>query len=106
MVEPNPEILDLVYLRLQVAGDRQLERELLRLLEGQCVALLPDLNSEDKRTRTDAAHSLKGAAAGLGARRLAKAADHIEAGRSPSPDIGSIVSELRQEIRSILGEQS
>lgn len=102
MAEPELPILDLPYLRQQCAGDMQLERELLRLLDGQCQLILPDLKSDDARIRSDAAHGLRGAAAGVGARRLAKTMGEVEAGREPAMAAEEVVAELRREIARIL----
>ena len=74
-------VLDLVHLARQTFGDRQLERELLGLFEGQCRRLLPVLTGArlgNPRDRADAAHALKGAARAVGAWQLAAVADELE----------------------------
>lgn len=71
--------LDLVYLARQTAGDRDLEREVLGLFRDQCVRLLRImLQNAGDQTRRDAAHTLKGAARGIGAFRIADVAETIE----------------------------
>lgn len=103
MAEIEASVLDLAYLRGQTAGDAELERDLLALLLSQCASLLPLLVSPDDETRRrEAAHSLRGAAAALGARRLASAAAEIEAGREPTIAIGQIVGEVREAIGRLL----
>ena len=71
--------LDLVYLARQTAGDRDLEREVLGLFRDQCVRLLRImLQNGAEQSRLDAAHTLKGAARGIGAFRIADVAETIE----------------------------
>lgn len=103
MTNPAVEILDLAYLRQQTAGDETLERELLGLLLGQCDAFRPILmNPVDTPARRDAAHSLRGAAAGLGANRLAAAAMAIEAGEASAAGIGRALDELGRTVERLL----
>lgn len=103
MAETNASVLDLAYLRQQTAGDADLERDLLALLLSQCASLLPLLTCpDDEARRRSAAHSLRGAAAALGARRLAAAAAEIEAGKKPSIAIEQAVEEVREAIRPLL----
>lgn len=103
MPEADPEILDLAFLHRQTEGDADLERELLGLLVGQCAELLPVLGSNpDGAARRDAAHGLRGAAAGLGANRLAAVAAAIEAGREPPIGIEQAIGEVRCTIERLL----
>jgi HPt (histidine-containing phosphotransfer) domain-containing protein len=72
-------VLDLVHLARQTFGDRDLEREVLALFEAQCRRLLPILAGAGREgERSDAAHTLKGAARAVGAWRLAALADELE----------------------------
>lgn len=83
---PEQRILDLVHLARQTFGDRELERELLALFEQQCRRLLPVLAGTGPATeRSDAAHTLKGAARAVGAWRLAAIADNLESALAGSP---------------------
>ena len=71
--------LDLHHLLSQTGGDDALARELLGLLAAQCEALLPVVAGEgDPIARADAAHTLKGSAAALGAFGLADACGAAE----------------------------
>ena len=107
MAGPDPQILDLAFLRRQTAGDVALEHELLRLLLDQCAALLPLLSSnEGSEARRDAAHSLRGAAAGLGADRLAATAAAIERGDEPATPVEQVVAELRDLVDGHLAHGS
>ena len=72
-------VLDLVHLARQTFGDRDLEREVLALFEAQCRRLLPILaGAAAQGERSNAAHTLKGAARAVGAWRLAAVADEFE----------------------------
>ena len=84
-------LLDLVHLARQTFGDRELERELLALFEEQCRRLLPVLAGCGPVTeRSDAAHTLKGAARAVGAWRLAAIADTFESALQGEPDSESL----------------
>lgn len=88
---PEQRILDLVHLARQTFGDRGLERELLALFEEQCRRLLPVLAGRGApAARSDAAHTLKGAARAVGAWRLAALADELEAALSGGTDAESL----------------
>ena len=72
---------DLAHLEQATNGDRVLAREVLQLFDRQAEKLLTEIAmAADPRTRSEAAHSLKGAARGVGAFVLANAAEAIEKG--------------------------
>ena len=61
-------------------GDRALAREVLGLFDRQAEKLLADVAAaSEPRARSEVAHALKGAALGVGAVALARAAEEIEA---------------------------
>ena len=75
----DARVLDLVHLERQTFGDRRLEREVLALFEDQCDRLLPLMAAADPiSARTDAAHTLKGAARAIGAWRVASLSETLE----------------------------
>lgn len=78
---PAP-LLDRAHLEAQTFGDADLAREVLSLFEDQCRRLLPTLAEEERpaEDRADLAHTLKGAALGVGAMRVAEASATVEAG--------------------------
>ncbi|MEH3120100.1 MAG: Hpt domain-containing protein [Methylorubrum populi] len=79
--QPAP-LLDRAHLDAQTFGDADLAREVLSLFEAQCRRLLPLLAeaSRPAQERADFAHTLKGAALGVGAMRVAEAGAAAESG--------------------------
>jgi chemotaxis protein histidine kinase CheA len=73
--------IDRAHLDAQTFGDDELARELLGLFAGQCARLAPLAAdpAAPRDVRRDAAHTLKGAALGVGARRVATCAAVLEA---------------------------
>ncbi|WP_342361477.1 Hpt domain-containing protein [Terrarubrum flagellatum] len=86
--------LDLVHLARQTAGDRVLEREVLGLFRDQTVRMLAAMAMavRNGRQARDAAHTLKGAARGVGAFRVADLAEIVETAGDES--IASAVADL------------
>ncbi|MGL5735311.1 MAG: Hpt domain-containing protein, partial [Beijerinckiaceae bacterium] len=71
--------IDLVHLARQTAGDRGLEREVLALFRDQCVRMVAAIaQAKAEPPARTAAHTLKGAALGVGAYRVAEAAARCE----------------------------
>jgi HPt (histidine-containing phosphotransfer) domain-containing protein len=73
--------IDLVHLARSTLGDRSLEREVLALFERQAVILLQRMEGAEPATLAGLAHTLKGSARGIGAWRVAAAAEQVEAAR-------------------------
>jgi HPt (histidine-containing phosphotransfer) domain-containing protein len=72
--------IDLQHFEAATFGDRELQREVLELFEGQAVKLLETIRKAPGKARAEAAHALKGAARGIGAFAVADAAEKIEQG--------------------------
>ena len=80
--EGNAKPVDLVHLGNQTQGDEALEAEILSMFKAQSqIYMKMMLNSCDVTNRIRAAHSLKGAARGIGAFDLADRAEEVEAVR-------------------------
>jgi HPt (histidine-containing phosphotransfer) domain-containing protein len=78
-VEPGPGAIDLVHLRQATFGDEALASEVLGLFDAQAERLLAAIaGAPDERARREAAHTLKGAALGIGAHAVADAAAELE----------------------------
>jgi HPt (histidine-containing phosphotransfer) domain-containing protein len=108
MSTPAPPPFDLAHLRDQTFADEDLARELLTLLDGQIVALLTVIAQPgDARTRSDAAHTLKGGARAVGAFALADAAAAVEetlARGGPGPganDLATLAAQAQAARRAI-----
>ena len=75
----NGRPIDLVYLARQTLGDPGLESEILMLFSRMASSYLDRIsNSEDENEVAHGLHSLKGAAAGIGAAGIAKEAQAAE----------------------------
>jgi|GEM_PF-4755939 len=76
--------IDLEHLDAATFGDHALRSEVLRLFTAQAANLIAIIGSANAETRSAAAHALKGAALGIGAFELAKAAEAVELGEADS----------------------
>jgi HPt (histidine-containing phosphotransfer) domain-containing protein len=75
----NPRPFDTQFLDRVTFGDRKLARELLMLFGAQANSLLEAIAVASDRTgQREVAHRLKGAARGVGAFEVARAAEEIE----------------------------
>lgn len=73
-------LIDRAHLTAQTFGDADLAREVLGLFVEQCRRLTPMILAEGPAAeRADLAHTLKGAALGVGAARVAAASEAVEA---------------------------
>lgn len=81
----NPTVLDREHLARFTAGDAALEAELFALLDQQIGACIARLEAaRDTQSWREAAHTLKGAARGVGAVALGEACAALETG-APNP---------------------
>jgi HPt (histidine-containing phosphotransfer) domain-containing protein len=76
--ESGERPIDLVHLARITLGDRGLEREVLQLFVRQAAVLLDRMEGADPDSVPALAHTLRGSAQGLGARRVAAAAEAVE----------------------------
>ncbi len=70
--------IDLVHLARMTFADRALEREVLQLFSGQAGLLLDRMKTAPASAVPSLAHTLKGSARGIGAWRVAAAAEAAE----------------------------
>jgi HPt (histidine-containing phosphotransfer) domain-containing protein len=103
--------LDLVHLARQCLGDQTLEAELLGLFRRQAPALTDQLSGEpllSSALKAKIAHTLRGSALAVGARRVASAAWRIEelasAAVDQSPAEARAIAELRSAVAEALEE--
>jgi HPt (histidine-containing phosphotransfer) domain-containing protein len=71
--------IDLVHLARMTFGDRRLEREVLELFDRQAEMLISRIPCVAPPAAAALAHTLKGSAHGIGAHRVARAAERLEA---------------------------
>ena len=100
--EPEAPV-DMAHLARYTLGDAALEREVLELFCTQSVSYLEQLRAATShKDWCHAAHSLKGSARAVGAWRMARAAEYIEALREDIPpevraaQIGELEASLQE----------
>jgi len=71
-------VIDLVHLARMTLGDRSLEREVLQLFDRQATMLVARARQGSREDIAAVAHTLKGSARGIGAGRVAGAAESVE----------------------------
>ena len=87
--------IDRDHLHRMTLGERELEREVLGLFDRQADMMLKRILNSDAAVAAAAAHTLKGSARGIGAWRVASAAEAVElAAASKAPDFTSAVAKL------------
>jgi len=74
----QPGVIDEEHLRRMTLGDRGLARELLQIFVRQSAATLDRIIGHDPAAIAAAAHTMIGSARGIGAWRVAKAAEQLE----------------------------
>jgi HPt (histidine-containing phosphotransfer) domain-containing protein len=89
-------------------GDRRLEREVLELFDRQAQMLILRMQRSAPDAVSALAHTLKGSAQGIGAQRVARAADRVEiAARTEAtalqPALGALDAAI-SEARAVIGE--
>jgi HPt (histidine-containing phosphotransfer) domain-containing protein len=87
--------LDLDHLGRMTHGDRGLEREVLELFDRQAAMMADRLRGATAQVALSCAHTLQGSARGIGAWRLARAAEQVErVAAAEAPDIAAVVAQL------------
>src|SRR5580698_8934645 len=76
--DQTPAVLDEAHLALMTLGDRQLEREILQIFVRQAAMMLERIATAEPPLAAAAAHTLVGSARGIGAWRVAHAAERLE----------------------------
>jgi HPt (histidine-containing phosphotransfer) domain-containing protein len=76
--ERTPTVIDETHLERMTLGDRRLEREVLELFVRQTTIMLGRIVGADPALAAASAHTLKGSARGIGAWRVARAAELVE----------------------------
>jgi HPt (histidine-containing phosphotransfer) domain-containing protein len=90
--------IDLKHLDAATFGDHALRSEVLRLFTSQAANLIAMIENGNAEARSATAHALKGAALGIGAFDLAKAAESVELGEADSLErLLRLAAEARSE---------
>lgn len=103
-----PPGIDEGHLHRMTLGDRSLEREVLKIFARQTVVLLGRMADAEPAYAAAAAHTLKGSARGVGAWRVALAAERVEkaAGEGRRAAVIAAIAELEaagSEVRAAIG---
>ena len=96
--ERKSNAIDETHLSRMTLGDRQLEREVLEIFVRQTAIMLDRIMSAERSLAAAAAHTLLGSARGIGAWRVARAAERLElaAGEAGSlADMDEAIAELK-----------
>ena len=91
-------VIDETHLERMTLGDRRLEREVLELFVRQTTIMLGRIVDAKPALAAAAAHTLKGSARGIGAWRVARAAELVEnvaSGEAPAAAMDEAVTELK-----------
>jgi HPt (histidine-containing phosphotransfer) domain-containing protein len=94
--------IDTVHLARMTLGERSLEREVLALFDRQADLLLPRIRAGVPALAAASAHTLKGSAVGIGAFRVARAAEAVEYARQSERD-GAIAAAI-ESLAAMLDE--
>ena len=98
--------IDTVHLSRMTLGDRSLEFEVLELFERQAELLLARMNEVPPAGVATLAHTLTGSARGIGAWRVAEAAEELERAVREKPDLVTALARLAtavEEARLTIG---
>ena len=98
-------VIDEDHLGRMTLGDRRLEREVLEIFVRQTVIMLERIAGAEPALAAAAAHTLTGSARGIGAWRMARAAEQLE--RAASGKSGAVaLDEAVEELKSAAMEAS
>ena len=92
--EPISNSIDQVHLERMTLGDRDLEREVLAIFARQTAMTLERIVGAGPARAAAAAHTLKGSARGIGAWRVAEAAERLEHAATSAADETAMLSAL------------
>ena len=104
-------VIDTEHLARMTLGELSLQREVLALFDRQADILMPRIRQGASALAAASAHTLKGSAAGIGAFRVARAAEHVEQAQSLERDaaitaaidtLAAMLDEAKAEIARLL----
>src|SRR6516225_12185904 len=92
--EPISTSIDQVHLERMTLGDRSLEREVLEIFARQTAMTLERIAGAGPARTAAAAHTLKGSARGVGAWRVAEAAERLEHAATGAADEAALLAAI------------
>lgn len=102
---PGDRPIDLVHLARTTMGDRTLEREVLQLFDRQSSLLIARMRSAAPGAVAMLAHTLKGSARGIGAWRVARAAEALEVADALEVSVAlDRLAAASEEARAVIAE--
>ena len=104
---PDDRPIDLVHLARTTFGDRALEREVLQLFDRQATILIARMRTATPAAVAALAHTLKGSARGIGAWRVARAAELLEQAGASGKETAGVLDGLAaasDEARGVIAE--
>jgi HPt (histidine-containing phosphotransfer) domain-containing protein len=101
--ERGGDVIDEAHLWRMTLGDRRLEREVLQIFVRQTSIMLERIAGAEPPLAAAAAHTLVGSARGIGAWRMARAAERLESAASGWSAAGApaIASDLAEAISEL-----
>jgi len=96
-------VLDEQHLRRMTLGDQSLEREVLHVFARQITLMLKRIAHAEPAQAAAAAHTLKGSARGLGAWRVADAAERLEEAAAAAGNMSEAIVELEVASSEVRG---
>ena len=105
-IAPDDRPIDLVHLARTTMGDRSLEREVLQLFDRQAIQLIARMRASAPGGLVMLSHTLKGSARGIGAWRVARAAEALEAACGSSEAAGALerLAAAADEARAVIAD--
>jgi HPt (histidine-containing phosphotransfer) domain-containing protein len=99
--------IDIEHLSRMTLGERSLEREVLALFDRQAEMLLPRIRQGEQALAAASVHTLKGSALGIGAFKVASAAEAVEQAEdaaiaSAIDTLAVVLEEAKAEIARLL----
>jgi HPt (histidine-containing phosphotransfer) domain-containing protein len=94
----SPPAIDLVHLRRMTLGEKSLEAEVLALFDRQAGMLLTRMEQAPPAAAGAFAHTIKGSARGIGAWRVAEAAEAVERAAAGSTELAGVIGGLAAAI--------
>lgn len=88
--------IDHVHLERMTLGDRSLEREVLEIFARQTAMTLERIAGAGPARTAAAAHTLKGSARGIGAWRVAEAAERLEQAATGAADATALLAAIAE----------